>query len=239
MAKARDYVLVHGAFHGGWCWRRVADRLAVAGHRVFAPSLTGLGDRRHLLTPSVNLDTHIDDIVELISTEELTDIVLVGHSYGGIVITGVADRIPQRIRQLVYLDAVLVEAGGSWGSALPPDVVDAREKSAAESSAGLSLPVPKAANFGVHDADDQAWVDRRMTPHPFSTLLRKMHWRNPVGNGLPKIYVDCTDPPHPPLVAMKDQYRGKQGWPFVAIHTRHDCMVSAPDETTELLLRYA
>ncbi|MEJ0047532.1 MAG: alpha/beta fold hydrolase [Rhodospirillales bacterium] len=168
MFKPRDFVLVHGAFHGGWCWRRVADRLQAAGHRVFAPSLTGLGDRRHLLTREVNLDTHIQDIVELIASEELSDLVLVGHSYGGIVITGVADRIPQHIKQLIYVDAVLVEDSSSWGAALPPEVAEARAKSAMESSAGLSLPVPMASSFGVRDPDDQVWVDRHMTPHPFS-----------------------------------------------------------------------
>ncbi len=212
--KTRDYVLVHGAFHGGWCWRRVVDCLTAAGHRVFAPSLTGLGDRKHLLTREVNLETRIDDIVELIASEELRGLVLVGHSYGGIVITGVADRIPQHLKQLIYLDSVLVEDGSSWGGALPADVVAARTKLAADSSAGLSLPVPLAANFGVRDADDQAWVDRRMTPHPFATLMQPMHWRASIGNGVPKIYVDCTDPPHPPLVAMKGRYRGKSDWPF-------------------------
>jgi pimeloyl-ACP methyl ester carboxylesterase len=239
VTTARDYVLVHGAFHGGWCWRRVADRLSAAGHRVFAPSLTGLGDRKHLLTSEVNLDIHIDDIAELIASEELHDLVLVGHSYGGIVITGVADRVPQHLKQLVFLDAVLVEDGGSWGGALPADVVAARTKLAADSSGGLSLPVPMAANFGVRDAGDQAWVDRRMTPHPFATLLQPMHWRGPIGNGVPKIYIDCTDPPHPPLVAMKRRYRGKPGWPFIEISTGHDCMVSAPDEVADILLRYA
>jgi hypothetical protein len=155
------------------------------------------------------------------------------------VITGVAAAIPRQLKQLVYLDAVLVEDGGSWGGALPPDVVAARSKAAADSSGGLSLPVPASSVFGVTDPADQAWVDRRMTPHPFRTLLQKMHWGAPLGNGVPKIYVDCTNPPHPPLVEMKQRYRGRADWPFIELATGHDAMVSAPGEIADILLRYA
>ena len=235
----RSYVLVHGAWHGGWCWRRVADRLVSAGHRVFAPSLTGLGDRRHLLSRETNLDTHIRDIIEIIEAEELREVILVGHSYGGIVITGVAAQIPQRLRQLVYLDAVLVEDGDSWSSAHAPDTVAARRKSAQESSGGSTLPALKSSLFGVTDADDQAWVDRHLTPHPFSTYEQRMHWGGPIGNHLSKVYVDCTEPAMASLAAMKNGYRGKTEWPFIGIKTGHDAMVTAPKELAEILLRFA
>ena len=235
----RGYVLVHGAWHGGWCWRRVADRLVSAGHRVFAPSLTGLGDRRHLLNRETNLDTHIQDIIEIIEAEELREVILVGHSYGGVVITGVAAKIPQRLKQLVYLDAVLVEDGESWSSAHTPDTVAARRKSAQESSGGSTLPVLKSSLFGVTDAEDQAWVDRRVTPHPFSTYEQRMHWGGPIGNHLSKVYVDCTEPAMASLAAMKDNYRGKAEWPFIEIKTGHDAMVTAPKELAEILLRFA
>jgi pimeloyl-ACP methyl ester carboxylesterase len=234
-----NYVLVHGAWHGGWCWRRVSDRLVAAGHRVFTPSLTGLGDRRHLFTREITLDTHIRDIIGLIEAEELREVILVGHSYGGIVITGVAAQIPERLTQLIYLDAVLVEDGESWSTAHPPDIVAARRKSMQESSGGPVWPVPRSAAFGVFDADDQAWVDRRMTPHPFSTYEQPMHWRGPIGNHLPKVYVDCTDPAMPALAAMKAAYRGKAEWPFIEIRTGHDALVTAPKELTEILLRFA
>jgi pimeloyl-ACP methyl ester carboxylesterase len=233
------YVLVHGAWHGGWCWRRVSDRLVAAGHSVFTPSLTGLGDRCHLLNRETTLDTHIRDIIGLIETEELCEVILVGHSYGGIVITGVAAQIPQHLKQLIYLDAVLVEDGDSWSTAHPPDIVAARRKSVQESSGGPIWPVPKSTSFGVIDADDQAWVDRRMTPHPFCTYDQQMHWGGPIGNHLPKVYVDCTDPAMPALAAMKDSYRGKAEWPFIEIQTGHDAMVTAPKELTEILLRFA
>ena len=231
-------MLVHGAWHGGWCWRRVADRLSAAGHRVFCPTLTGLGERAHLLTREVNLTTHIQDVVALLEAEELNEVVLVGHSYGGIVITGVAARAKARLRQLVYLDSAIVEDGESWSSAHSPQVQAERRK-LAEPSGGVSMPVPKAEVFGLSDAKDLAWVQRRMTPQPFAPYDQKMHWGGPVGNGLAKVYVDCTDPVYAGLAAAKDRIRGKPGWPFVALETGHDAMVSAPGELTQILLGYA
>jgi len=233
------FVLVHGAFHGGWCWRRVSERLAAAARRVFVPTLTGLGERAHLLSREVNLDTHIRDVVGLFEAEELQDAILVGHSYGGIVITGVAARIRERIRQLVYLDSALLDDGQAWSDAVPPEAAAARRKAAAESSGGLSIPAPNAAFFGVEDQADQAWVDRRLTPHPFATFDQKMRWGGPIGNGLPKVYIDCVKPAFPGLAAVKSRYRGKEGWPFIELATGHDAMVSAPEELTRILLRYA
>ncbi|HEU4342743.1 MAG TPA: alpha/beta hydrolase family protein [Candidatus Binatia bacterium] len=238
MSAERTYVLVHGAWHGGWYWRRVSDLLGSAGHRVFAPSLTGLGDRRHLLSRDINLHTHIEDIIQLIEAEELHDVILVGHSYGGIVITGVAAKIPQGLKQLVYLDAVLVEDGESWSSVHSAEIVAARRKAAQESSGGVSLPPPKALDLGVIDIGDQAWVDRRMTPHPFVTYEQKMRWGGPIGNGLPKVYIDCTEPASPALAPMKTRYRGKADWPFIEIKTGHDAAVTAPKELTDILLRF-
>ena len=206
---------------------------------MFCPTLTGLGERAHLLTPAVDLDTHVEDIVGVLECEELENVVLVGHSYGGIAITGVAARAPKRIRQLVYLDAALVEDGKAWSDALPPEAGAARRKAAADTSGGLTMPAPKAEFFGVEDPADRDWVDRRMTPHPFATFDQKMHWGGPIGNGLPKVYVDCTAPPLAGLAAMKERYRGKSGWPFIELKTGHDLMVSAPEETAQILLRYA
>ncbi len=239
MSRPSAYVLVHGAWHGGWCWRRVAERLTKAGHRVFCPTLTGLGGRAHLLSREVNLDTHFNDVAGLLEAEELAEVVLVGHSYGGIVITGVAARAKARIRQLVYLDSALVEDGQAWSDAMPPETAAARRKIAQESSGGVSLPVPEARVFGLSDPADLDWVQRRLTPHPFWTFDQKMHWGGPVGNGLPKVYVDCSDPAIPVLAAAKERYRGKPGWPFIELRTGHDAMVSAPEETARILLQYA
>jgi len=122
MAETRTYVLVHGAWHGGWCWRDVAALLRAQGHRVTTPTLTGLGERRHLMSRDITLDTFVADILNHIEAEELDDIILVGHSHAGIAISGVADRIPERIRHLVYLDAVILESGVTAFDMLPPEV---------------------------------------------------------------------------------------------------------------------
>ena len=232
-------MLVHGAWHGGWCWRLVADRLAAAGHRVFCPTLTGLGERAHLLTREVNLSTHITDVVGLLEAEELSDVVLCGHSYGGIVITGVAARAKARLRQLVYLDSAIVEDGESWSTAHTPQVQADRRK-LAEHNGGLSLPVPKADVFGLREPKELEWVQRRMTPHPFAPYDQKMDWGGPVGNGVPKLYVDCTEPAYAGLAPVKLKVRGNpRDWPCVELRTGHDAMVSAPDETAKLLLGFA
>ena len=231
------FVLVHGAWHGGWCWRRVAERLQKPGHRVFTPTLTGLGERAHLLTSAVDVETHIRDVLGLLEAEELENVVLAGHSYAGLVISGVAARAKQRLRQLVYLDALIVEDGQSWAEAFPPEVAEARRNSAVVTNGVKALPPPDPAIYGFADAADTEWVRRRLTPHPFAAFEQKMRWGGAVGNGLPKVYVDCTSPKLAALDAMKKRHRA--GWEFVELKTGHDLMVSAPEETAQILLRTA
>lgn len=238
MNKAATYVLVHGAWHGGWCWARVAPLLRAQGHQVCCPTLTGLGERAHLLSRQVNMTTHIEDVVGLLEAEELTDVILCGHSYGGMVITGVAARAKARIKQLVYLDSAVVEDGEAWSTAHTAEVQAARRK-LAEASGGVSMPVPRAEVFGLSDPKDLEWVQRRMTPQPFAPYDQKLHWGGPVGNGLPKVYVNCTEPLYPGLNPVKERYRGMPGWPFRELKTGHDAMVSAPEETARLLLEFA
>ncbi|MGH8707123.1 MAG: alpha/beta fold hydrolase [Burkholderiales bacterium] len=230
-------MLVHGAWHGGWCWRRVAERLAQAGRRVFTPTLTGLGERAHLLTNAVNLDTHVQDVVSVLEAEELENVVLVGHSYAGLVISGVAARAKRRLRQLVYLDALLVEDGQSWAGAFPRDVAEARRKSATLTSGVKTLPPPDPQIYGFSDPADDEWVRRRLVPHPYAPFEQKISWGCALGNGLPKTYVDCTSPALAVLAAMKP--RNRSGWDFIELETGHDLMVSAPEETARILLRYA
>ncbi|ACA20200.1 putative esterase [Methylobacterium sp. 4-46] len=230
------FVLVHGAWHGGWCWRRVADLLRGRGHRVFAPTCTGLGERAHLLSRAVTLDTFVRDVAGLIVAEELDDVVLVGHSFGGLPVSGVADAMPERIRHLVLLDAMLVEPGRAPFDAVPPDLAAARRRAAAETSGGVSLPVPPPEAFGVFDPADAAWLARRLTPHPLGTYESPLVLRNPVGNGLPRTYVDCTAPTYPALDGVKEWVRRQPGWRFADLATGHDAMVSAPEATARLLL---
>ena len=142
--KTLTFVLVHGAWHGTWCWKRVRRALQAGGHDVFSVALTGLADRAHLLTPQVNLDTHITDVVNLIQSEELSDVVLCGHSYGGCVISGVADRIPDRIGALVYLDAFVLANGQSLHDTLPPEARAMQVDGAREMGDGWKVPMISA-----------------------------------------------------------------------------------------------
>ena len=233
---AQTFVLVHGAWHGGWCWSRVADRLRSAGHQVFAPTQTGLGERKHLLSKDITLDTFTRDIVNVIEAEELSNIVLVGHSFGGLAISGVADAMPERIRHLVYLDSLIVEGGKKPFDSLPPDVVAARLKAAQDSSAGLSLPNPPPSVFGVSDAADTDWVKRRLTPHPLGTYTSTLNIKGPLGNNLPRTYIHCTDPSYAALQASRDWVKAQQGWRWADIATGHDAMVTAPDQLARMLI---
>lgn len=140
--EGTTYVLVHGAWHGGWCWKAVAQILRAHGHQVFTPTLSGLGERAHLLSKAIDLSVFIQDVVNVLKYEDLTDVVLVGHSFGGLPITGAADRVPQRIRQLVFLDAVVLEHEQTAFSRLAPEIVAQRIAQSNETSGGLSIPVP-------------------------------------------------------------------------------------------------
>lgn len=230
-------MLVHGAWHGGWCWRRVADRLGAAGHRVLAPTCTGVGERAHLLSPSVGLATFAEDMLGALEAEEIEDVILVGHSFGGAPVTAVADRVPERIRHLVYLDAVVLNDGQSALDHVPHELAAARTKAAEVTSGGLSLPAPLPSAFGVTEPADVAWLERRLTPHPFKTYTDKLRLAGPVGNGKPKTYVAFTDPAYPALAAVRDQIKGQEGWGWAELAAAHDAMVTAPDTLSELLLQ--
>ena len=233
---AQTFVLVHGAWHGAWCWSRVADRLRLAGHRVFTPTQTGLGERKHLLSREITLDTFTRDIANVIEAEELSNIVLVGHSFGGLAISGVADAMPDKIRHLVYLDSLMVEGGKSPFDGLPPEIVAARRKAAEETSGGLSLPAPPPSAFGISDATDTEWVKRRLTPHPLGTYTSALNIKRPVGNSLPRTYIHCTNPSYAALEGSRKLVKAQQGWRWAEIATGHDAMVMAPEELTRMLI---
>ena len=235
-AKAQTFVLVHGAWHGGWCWSRVADRLRAAGHQVFTPTQTGLGERKHLLSKAITLDTFTKDIVNVIEAEELSSVILVGHSFGGLAISGVADAMPDKVRHLVYLDSLMVEGGRSPFDNLPPDIVAARRKAAEETSGGLSLPAPPPAAFGISDAKDTGWVKRRLTPHPLSTYSSPLNIKGPIGNDLPRTYIACTNPSYAALEGSRKWVKAQQGWGWAEIATGHDAMVMAPEELARMLI---
>lgn len=233
----KTYVLVHGAWHGGWCWRHVSDLLTAAGQRVFTPTQTGLGQSKHLLSSKLTLDTFITDIGNLIEAEELADIILVGHSFGGAVISGVADRMSERIRHLVFLDSLIIEGGQSPFSVLAPDVVAARRKLVNEQGRGIAIPPPPVTAFGIPENHAcAAWVRRHLTPHPVGTYESPLKLEHPIGNGRPCTYIHCTSPSYAALEGARERGRRQQGWNWLETATGHDAMVTAPAELSRMLI---
>lgn len=229
------FVLVHGASHGGWCWKYVADRLRRRGCVVFTPTLTGLGEREHLIA-SATMDAQIQDVVGLIESEELDSVILVGHSFGGLTAIGVADRIPDRLRQVVFLDSLLVHRGRSVFDTLPGDVVETRR---AESEIHLGvrcMRIPPPEAYGVTDPDDAAWLSRRLTPHPIALYEEKMQWLHPVGNGLPCTYISLCDPAYSTIDASRRYARSRSDWTWLELPSGHDAMIIAPALVAETLL---
>ena len=232
--RARNFVLVHGAWHGGWCWRDVVTLLRHKGHLVSAPTMTGLGERSHLLSNGIDLDTHITDITNHLIWNELRNVVLVGHSYGGAVVLGVADRLPERITELILLDAAFIGDGETCLDELAEDVAAERVRQAHASSGGLTLPVPPATAFGLTDPAQQDWVSSKLTPHPLKTYTTALRLRGPVGNNLKACYIACTAPRYPLMVPILKRVQ-TMGWPVHELTTGHDAMISAPGPTTRLL----
>jgi len=236
-----SFVLVHGAWHGAWCWARVLPRLREAGHAAHAVTLTGTGERAHLLRRGITLDLHVTDVVSLVTCEELDDIVLVGHSYGGLVITGAADRLLMRqsglLRHLVYIDAVVPHTGESWSTHHAPELVASRLAAAAAHPLG-ALPPPDAALYGLRGADCD-WVNRRQTPHPFGQYQEPLTFDAERLARVPRTFIDCTSPAWPSIAPMRQRVRSEPGWRVREIASGHDAMVSAADPLTRLLLEVA
>jgi pimeloyl-ACP methyl ester carboxylesterase len=238
--QSHTFVLIHGASHGGWCWRFVADALRAQGHRVFTPTLTGQGERRHLLNAVTSLDVPITDIENLLEAEELEDVVLVGHSYGGLVASGVADRRPGALRLLVFLDSLLVESGKTAMDILPRHIVEERMARIEESGRPLEMQPPTLSAMGIPDDHPRAaWVRRRVTPHPLATYRTPLTLRNPIGNGLPCTYVHCTQPSYDTLAPVRAWVRSLEGWHWEELASGHDAMVLDPDLLADLLVRLA
>lgn len=234
--KPKTFVLLHGAWHGGWCWHKLTPLLRAQGHVVYTPTQTGLGERSHLLSRDITIDTFVQDVVNVLEWEDLHDVILVGHSFAGVPITGAADRVPQRIRHLVYLDSLIIENGQTPFDMLPPEAVSARRKLAQESSGGLSIPVPSSAAFNVTDPQDAAWLQAKCTPHPLSTWESKLQLNNSVvGNGLPATYV-AVRPHYPTLGSVRTFAQAQKGWNYVELDAGHDAMVTSPEPLAELLL---
>ena len=232
----RTFVLVHGAWHGAWCWDEVADRLRAEGEHVVVPTLTGLGERADEMSASITLDTFVADVAEAIERGSLNEVVLVGHSFAGAVVLGVADRMPRRLRSVILLDALVLGSGESAFGTMAPELVEARRRAVAEHGDGVAMPVPPPTAFGV--ADDHPAAARlraRLTPHPVGTYESPAHLRYAIGNGLPTTYVRCTAPDYEPTTPSWRRAQQQPGWRVIELTTGHDAMITAPDRLARLL----
>jgi pimeloyl-ACP methyl ester carboxylesterase len=242
-----NFVLVHGAWHGGWCWRDVVQSLAAAGHRAHAVTLTGLGERAHLLSPAITLATHIADVRGVIEAEELDDVVLAVHSYAGMIGTAIADQMPGRLRHLVYVDAVVPKPGESWGGTHSSATREAR-LAAAAASPDFTFPAPDPAAYGL-EGEQLAWVRRRVRPHPGHTYQGVLEFDPKRVAAVPRTVVACKHPVAPNIEAIRPRLSDPQFWDgawqsgggvrVVELATGHDPMVSTPGDMTRILLECA
>lgn len=236
------YVLVHGGGHGGWCYQPVAKILRAHGHEVYTPTLTGLGEREHLLSPAVDLNMHITDVVKVLQFEDLQRVILVGHSYGGMVITGVADRAPGRIANIVYLDAAYPQNGQSLVDVAGPIILASRNTGQVVNGMELVLfPGQDPLGFyGVTDSEQIAWMKPKLTPHPFKCFEQKLLLDNEAVLRQIPISIFVTNVQKGTLTPeMREGAKMISGGRFFEIDTGHDLMISAPQETAAGLLKIA
>jgi pimeloyl-ACP methyl ester carboxylesterase len=240
------FVLVPGAWLGGWAWRDVAPRLREPGHEAYPVTLTGLGERVHLARPETDLETHIVDVVNAIEWNDLEEVILVGHSYAGIVVTGVADRVPERIGRLVYLDSAPLADGQAMIDLYPPEALAALKTAVDEHGDGWRLPFPGIAALG-EDASlaglskaDRTLMETKATPQPWATYTQPLRLRHPEGGDYQWVAIACDDVRGlvaagiPPIVAMT-----QPPWRYLELATGHWPMFSAPGELAEALLTIA
>jgi|SRR5579859_5502703 len=231
------FVIVHGAWGGGWSWRNVRAVLQAAGHEVFTPTLTGLGERSHLGRPDTNLDTHIQDVVNVLEYEDLNEVILAGHSYGGMVVTGAADEAAARLRHLVYLDAFVPPDGKSVVDLLSPADRAARQDQASSLKDGWQIPARPLPPDTPPDV--AAWAGPRRGPQPLQTYLQPIQLTG-AADRVPRTYVHCTFKPDGDIFApFAREARENPAWTFHALATGHNLQYFAPKEVTEILLGVA
>jgi pimeloyl-ACP methyl ester carboxylesterase len=245
--RMATYVLVGGGWLGGWCWQGVARRLRDEGHDAYPVTLTGLGERVHLASPEVDLDTHITDVVNLIEFEDLHDVVLLGHSYGGLVVTGAADRIPDRISQLVYLDTAPLPDGTALIEIFPTEARRHIERQVEESGGGWRFPVlprEELATFGSLEGLDDAQLEllrSRAVDQPFGTFTRPLRLENPAREARSKVGILCSfslEEVQEMIASGNPVFRemASPNWRFVELPTGHYPMFSRPDDLAAVLL---
>ena len=230
------FVLVHGAWHGGWSWQNVSRDLREKDYLVYTPTLSGMGEYKHTINDSIDLKTHITDIINLIEIEDLDNVILVGHSYSGLVIAGVADSISERLNKLVFLDAMILKNGESALS------IQTQETQGYMNNFVVSkqnVPAPSAKGFGIKNTAKIKWVNERLTPQPYHTFTQKLLLKHTFGNSVPLHYIACNNPALPVLEIIHKIIQNNPEWSFYTLNTGHDAMLTLPDELSELLLDIA
>jgi pimeloyl-ACP methyl ester carboxylesterase len=230
----KTFVLMHGAWHGGWCWRRVADLLEREGHKVFTPTLTGLGERSHLLSTDINLDTHITDIVNVFKWEDITDACLVAHSYGGWPCSGALEQIGDRVSSIVWLDAFKPNNGQRWLDVMSEFGRKGLEEAFAKGEAGRAPPSVKV--FGVNDKDI-AWVESKLTPQPSGVALQPIKLTGAREKVVKKTYIRAPSYKQPTFDQAYAECKADPSWQTFETTAGHDVMVDAPEWLTEVLLK--
>ena len=232
------FVLVHGAWHGGWCWRKLEPVLRAAGHQVVAPTLTGLGDRVHLASPAVNLTTHIQDVVNTLVFANLWQVILVGHGYGGMVISGVAGQLADQLGHLVYLDAAVPEPEQAFVDLLGPGVLPPLQQLADQAGDGWRLPW-MGGMFGVTDHEDVEWMEERLTAQPLATYTEPVtYWPALDQLALRRTFIR-TASPDPMLDATAARLASNAAWRCLTLDASHDAMIGAPAALAQLLMELA
>jgi len=231
----KTFILVHGAWHGGWVWRKVAESLRQAGHEVFSPCLTGLGERSHLLDRNVTLSTHVRDVTNLIETHALRDVVLCGHSYGGLVVAQAADQLPDRVARVLFLDAFLPENGKSLLDLLPSPFRAEMQTIAREKGEGWFVPAPPVEGLQIAGAADRQWVAERLGPHPLASFTEPSRLTG-AWVKVPRLaYVAATRFDSPVLVPSRAWARSHRAFEYHEAPTGHEVMIEAPEVVARIL----
>ncbi|HVK36115.1 MAG TPA: alpha/beta hydrolase family protein [Microlunatus sp.] len=238
------FVLVHGAWAGSWIWKKVIPLLRAAGHNVYATTATGLGDRVHLSGRTVDLDTHIADVVNVLEFEDLAEVTLVGWSYGGMIITGVAERVPERLAGLVYLDALVPGDGQSgYDAEASPEEVRAADRAAAEAAGrpGFLVVGPYADWLGslLPDPSDRAWVFAKLVAQPLATYTQPIRLSSPAATEVPRAFISCTedkDSPSDVFASTAARLRSAPGWRHRELANNHLAPINDPRATADVLL---
>jgi pimeloyl-ACP methyl ester carboxylesterase len=231
------FLLVHGAMHGGWCWRKLAPLLQKEGHEVFTPTLTGMGERSHLLTRETGLYTHVDDLLGVLKFEDLSDVIVVGHSYGGLVITQLAEAAFERIQRIIYLDAFLPQDGQCLFDMLTETTQKFYLDWSKQMGEGWRLPPSDAVltRWGLTNPDDIAWVAPRLTDIPMNCYFDKLDLKRHAADSLPKTYIHCTKGPMVPEMKLFAKHAKAKNWGYNEIEAGHDAMVTEPEKLAELI----